>query len=580
MPDVREIYDPPTAAARAPVVAAGEGSAGQSEINRLYKMLFASLGGVAAVVLVLLFIVGLPVFGCAPVASKVTFAGFVFVMIGCVGSFLYLNYTVHKIITNHDRLNAVLVNSLGQGFFSFGHNGICEDVYSQACVDLLGAAPKGRYIGDVLCVPPETLPDFKDWLDVLFMPDHALGFDDVIAFLPQFFPHLEKRRIKLGYKPVFSRPRVLARVVVIATDETEEFEAQELAAKRQEYVDMICRIFNERNQFLVTITHLRTFLEQAAVPVARDKSMPIMRLVHTLKAAVKHFHLKTLAETLHKLESDLRSETVTSDEEFMRIMDSGRIMVERQLRMLLDTIKDVIGQDYERRGNTRELEESALYSFALVMNVAGVKQEIVDHYLRFIVAIPIQDCFRQFERELMDLAEITGKHIKSVRYLGSNPPILLREYQAMIFALTHIGRNIIDHGIEPVVTRLAHSKDPEGLVTVMADVENDKEGGEPWLHVTITDDGGGIDPSKVRAKLAVADPSGSWRDQNDHEIIQNIFMFGVSTRDNVTELSGRGVGMDVVEREVKNLNGKIEVFSELYHGTRFEIYVPYFMSVD
>ncbi len=573
-PETVFTYAPPLSAA------ADVGSSGKAGMKRLYSMLFASLVGQASIVLVLLFIIGLPVFGLSPVTSKAAFVGILLITAGGIASFLYLNVFVHKVIANHDRLNEVLVNSLGQGFFSFGRDGLCEDVYSQACVDLIGGAPKGKYIGNVLCIPPEALSDFKDWIDVLFMPDHALGFDDVVAFLPQFFPHRENRRIKLGYKPVYSRPRVLARVVVIATDETEEFEAQELAAKRQEYVDMICRIFNERNQFLVTITHLRTFLEQAAIPTTREKSTSIMRLLHTLKASVKHFHLSNLATALHNMESDLRSETVTSDDEFMKIMEAGRLSIERLLRTLLENIKDVIGQDYERRGNMRELEESALYSFALVMNVAGVKQEVVDHYLRFIVAVPVQDCFRQFERELVDLAEITGKHIKSIRYLGSNPPILLREYQAMLFSLTHICRNIIDHGIEPVVTRLAHGKDPEGLVTIMADVEDDKAGGDPLLHITISDDGGGIDPSKVRAKLALTDPYGTWRDEDDHSVIQKIFMFGVSTRDSVTELSGRGVGMDVVDREVKNLNGKIEVFSELYHGTRFEIYVPYFISID
>jgi len=453
-------------------------------------------------------------------------------------------------------------------------------VYSQACIDLLQIEPGGKSIMDVLRVPEEGRTDFKGWLEILFQPDHALGFTDVINFLPKLFPHPQKRRITLVYKPIYTKNRALARVVVIATDETEEYEAQELAKKRQDYADMICRIFRERNQFLATITHIRRFLEESAMPVARDNAKPLLRLLHTLKAAVKHFHLQDLAETVHSLESELRSDTVTTDKEFKDILDAGRACVERELTVVLDNIKDLIGQDYERRGNTREVEESVLYNFALVMSVADVSNDVIDHYLRFIVAVPAQDCFRQFDRELCDLAQITGKQIKPVRYSGSNPPVLLRDYQALFFSMTHICRNIIDHGIEPAVSRLARGKDPAGQVSVDITVVDDAVKGGQWLAITISDDGGGIDAGRVREKLMLMEPTGHWREQDDHSIIQNIFAYGVSTRDDVTEMSGRGIGMNVVKREVDSLGGEIKVFSSLYLGTKFEIRVPYMLSID
>jgi len=550
-----------------------------TEALRRFGLLHTSLVGMTAIVCILLCAVALPVFGLEPVRNKGCFFIITVATFCGIGYLYYLNYAVYKFVSDHDRLNEVLVNSLGQGFLSFGSNGICDSVFSQACLDLLGADPSGKDIMDVLRVPEEGRTDFKGWLDILFMPDHALGFSDVVNFLPQFFSHPQKRRITLLYKPIYLKNRTLVRVVVIATDVTEEYEAHELAQQRQEYADMICRIFRERNQFLATITHVRTFVEQASVPVPRDSSASLLRLLHTLKASVKHFHLKNLAETVHGLESSLRSDMIETDEEFYQILEVGRLSVDKELNAVLDTIKDLIGQDYERRGNTREIEESALYNFALVMNVSGVGNDIIDHYLRFIVAVPIQDCLRQFERELLDLAEITGKQIKPVRYSGSNPPVLLREYQAMIFSLTHVCRNIIDHGIEPAVTRLARGKDPAGLVSVEADIVQEPGSSKQWLSISISDDGGGIDPVRVREKLAAAEPMERWLEQDDHSVIQSIFTFGISTKDSVSELSGRGVGMNVVKREVDNLNGLIEVFSDLNKGTRFEIRVPYLLSL-
>ncbi|MFA5041177.1 MAG: ATP-binding protein [Bdellovibrionales bacterium] len=549
-----------------------------TEATRRLDMLQTSLVGLAAIVLILLVAVALPVFGYKPVVYKTSFFIILITTLSGIGYLCYLNYAVYKVVSEHDRLNEVLVNSLGQGFLSFGPDGICDKVYSQACRDLLGTEPGGKNIMDVLRVAEEAREDFKGWLDILFMPDHALSFSDVINFLPQLFPHPKKRRITLVYKPITTKKHGLVRVVLIATDETEEYDAQELAKKRQEYADMICRIFRERNQFLTTITHVRTFLEQASAPVPRAEATPLLRLLHTLKAAVKHFHLKNLAETVHSLETELRSDEITSDKEFQDILEAGRICIDRELSIVLDNIKDLIGQDYERRGNTREIEETALYNFALVMNVAGVSADVVDHYLRFIVAVPIQDCLRQFERELMDLAEITGKQVKPIRYTGSNPPILLRDYQAMLFSLTHICRNIIDHGIEPSVTRLARGKDPAGLVIIDADVKADDQD-KKWLTLSISDDGGGIDASRVREKMTLMEPGTQWRDVDDHTIIQSIFMFGVSTRDDVTDLSGRGVGMNVVKREVEAMGGQITVFSVPESGTRFEIRVPYSLSI-
>jgi len=548
-----------------------------AQAKRQVDILHVSLVGMTAIVLILLFAVALPVFGFAPVASKLSFAVISLSALGGIGYLYYLNYAVHETVGDHARLTEVLVNSLGQGFLSFGQDGVCDLVYSQACLDLLETIPAGKNIMDVLRVPEEGHSDFKDWLDVLFMPDHALGFHDVVNFLPQFFAHSAERRVSLVYRPIYSKPGVLDRVVLIATDQTEEYAAQELAKQRQDYADMICRIFRERNQFLATITHVRKFLDEASVPVTRESSESLLRLLHTLKAAVKHFHLNVLGDTVHELESELRSDTIKSDEHFMAVLAAGRTRVDRELNAVLDRIKDLIGQDYERRGNMHEIEESALYSFALVMSVSGVNRDIVDYYLRFIVAVPVQDCFRQFDRELIDLAEITGKQVKPIRYTGSNPPVLTRALHALMFSLTHICRNIIDHGIEPAVTRIARGKDPAGQVSIHSDVI--RNGDKQSLLLIIEDDGGGIDPSRVRTKLSVTAPEGVWRNQDDHTVIQNIFSWGFSTRDTVTDLSGRGVGMEAVEREVHALNGSIEVFSELYRGTKFEIKVPYTLDV-
>ena len=555
------------------------GKAALSEATRHVDIIHTSLAGMTAIVIVLLVAVALPVFGLPPVTRHLEFAIMIASSIAGIGYLYYMNYRVHQHVSNQARLTEVLVNSLGQGFLSFNHDGLCGRVYSQACIDLLETNPANKSIKDVLCIPEDQRVDFKDWMDILFMPDHALGFDDVIKFLPQFFPHSQGHRISLMYRPIKDKDGKLAHVVVIATDQTEEFESSQRAEQQQNYAEMICRIFKERNQFLATVTHIRKFIELAGQPTRRNDSATLLRLLHTLKAAVKHFHLEELGHIVHRLETDLRSETIKTDEEFQIQLHKARKEIERGLNAMLDQVRDLIGQDYEGRGNMHEVEEAALYDFAREMEIKNVDPSLIRRYLSTIAAVPANEVFRQFGRELNDLSEITGKQVKPIRYTGSNPRLLAQPIQEFLFSLTHICRNIVDHGIESPVSRLAKGKDPAGQVAIHTDIVIDEHKGE-WLHIIISDDGNGIDPSRIRAKLTTIDPHGAWRQEDDQAVIQHIFSWGFSTRENVTDLSGHGVGMEAVEREVKNLGGSIKVYSELYRGTRFDIRVPYILDLQ
>ena len=559
--------------------AGGAGKAALTEATRHVDIIHTSLAGMVAIVIVLLVAVALPVFGVPPVSHIVPFLVMIVTSAVGIGYLYYVNYRVHRHVSNQARLTEVLVNSLGQGFLSFDKQGLCGRVYSQACQELLEAVPSDKNIVDVLHVPEAQQNDFKDWMDILFMPGHALGFDDVIKFLPQFFPHSKGRRISLMYRPIRDKEGGLTHVVVIATDQTEEFEAQARAQAQQSYADMICRIFKERNQFHATLTHTRKFIEMAGAIIKPEDYPAMLSSLHTLKAAVKHFHLDALGEIVHVLEADLRSENVASDQAFIKRLRQGQKDISDGLTAVLEQVHELIGQDYERRGNMHEVEESAIYDFAREMDLHKVDAKLLRHFLSTIAAVPAQDCFRQFERELSDLAETTGKQVKPVRYTGGNPRILALPIHDFLFSLTHICRNIIDHGIEAPVTRMSRGKDPAGQVSIHVDIEKDSDTQKEWLHIIIGDDGGGIDPSRVRAKLMTMDPQGAWREEDDQKVIQRIFSWGFSTSEHVTELSGRGVGMEAVEREVHNLGGTIRVSSELYRGVKFDIRIPYILDL-
>lgn len=545
-----------------------------TDATKRVDIIHTTLVGMAGIVLLLYAAALLPVMGKQPVTDVKAAIVMGFAAFGGLCALAYMNFIVHKQVTNHARLTEVLVNSLGQGFLSFDKSGLCGQMYSQACLDLLETAPAGQHVADVLHVAKESRDDFLGWLEVLYDQTHALGFDDAVRFLPQSFPHSIKRNICLEYKPIRNDQGALMNVVVIVTDRTEETDAQALAEQRQQFANMICKIFKERNQFITTISHVREFIAYTGDGNLTLRDMPdLMRQLHTLKGAVRHFDLLKFGSLIHDIESQLRSSTISSDTDLQLLVATAHDAIAAEFGRVLVEVRDLIGEEEEGRGNVYEIREEAIYDFADHLKSLHVDTGLLTAYYKQIAAVPIRSCFLGFERELIEMAQQMDKNIKRVTYSGGTVPVLARPWQGLFFSLSHISRNIIDHGIEPPVTRLARQKDAAGQVQVEVAVEQDE-----WIVIRIRDDGAGIDPNRIRQKMAALEPDGKWRFEDDQQIIQHIFGWGVSTRDGVSQVSGRGVGLEAVLREVEILGGTITVQSEIYRGTCFTLRIPYRMA--
>jgi two-component system, chemotaxis family, sensor kinase CheA len=533
-------------------------------------LVHTTLVGMAGIVILLYGAALLPVLDKQPVTDK--FAAVIMGIAAFSGLVVLalINLRVHKHITDHARLTEVLVNSLGQGFLSFDKNGLCGEIYSQACRQLLEITPARKSIAEVLHITADAREDFMGWIQVLFDPTHALGFDDAVRFLPQTFPHSNHRNIKLDYKPIRDAHDALTQVVVIATDRTEEIEALRHAEERQNFASMICKIFKERNQFITTIRQVRDFIAFLGRDAITPQDMShIMRQLHTLKAAVRHFDLHQFGTLLHDAESRIR-QLDTSDAAILASLSRDlHDTIAAEFARVLTEVRELIGIEEEQRGTIYEIEEDIIYRFADQLRAANIDTSTLTFYHSQIAAIPIRQCFLGFERELIELAQEMDKNLKPVNFVGGELRVLARPWKDFFFALTHISRNIIDHGIEPPVTRLARRKDAAGQITVTTKIEGQD------LVITISDDGAGIDPSRIRQKLASIDPEGAWRFEDDAKLIQRVFNWGISTRDGVSEISGRGVGLEAVALEVERLGGSVAVTSEIYQGTSFTLRLPY-----
>ena len=222
--------------------------------------------------------------------------------------------------------------------------------------------------------------------------------------------------------------------------------------------------------------------------------------------------------------------------------DRGRYVDPAVYQQLLSGLADL-----DR--NTRDLQES-------VMSIRMIPMSIV---------------FSRFPRMLRDLANKLGKKVELVT-LGEATELDKGLVEKITDPLTHLVRNSGDHGIEMPAERLAKGKSEHGTITLSAS----HQGGS--IVIEVRDDGRGLSREKIlnKARERGMDVSDQMSDQ---EVWQLIFAPGFSTADTVTDVSGRGVGMDVVKRNIAALNGTVEIDSSEGYGTKVSVRLPLTLAI-
>jgi two-component system, chemotaxis family, sensor histidine kinase and response regulator PixL len=186
---------------------------------------------------------------------------------------------------------------------------------------------------------------------------------------------------------------------------------------------------------------------------------------------------------------------------------------------------------------------------------------------------PISELFNRFPRAIRNLSIEHAKPI-DLQLKGGTTLIERSVLEALNDPLMHLLRNAFDHGIEPSAVRRANNKSDAGTIEIAATYRGNQ------TVITIKDDGGGIDLDKIRAKVKkMGIDDREIANFKDSELIDLIFEPGFSTADKLTDLSGRGVGMDVVRTNIRALRGDVFVDTKLGKGSTFTITVPFTLSV-
>jgi two-component system chemotaxis sensor kinase CheA len=242
---------------------------------------------------------------------------------------------------------------------------------------------------------------------------------------------------------------------------------------------------------------------------------------------------------------------------------------------LLDSLVDLAGELVLTRNHliqltkTREDAELAAVTQRLNLVTAQLQTGIMRMRMQ-----PVSSMFTKFPRLVRDLARTCKKQVR-LEVDGRDAELDKSLLEAIKDPLTHLLRNCVDHGIESPEVRIAKGKHPEGRVSLRSYHQNG------LVHIEVSDDGGGIPFDKVRDKAVARGLLSKERAAalGNSEVASLIFMPGFSTAEQVTNVSGRGVGMDVVKTNVEQIGGAVQVDSRAGLGTTFTLKIPLTLAI-
>ncbi|HYD84800.1 MAG TPA: chemotaxis protein CheA, partial [Opitutus sp.] len=242
----------------------------------------------------------------------------------------------------------------------------------------------------------------------------------------------------------------------------------------------------------------------------------------------------------------------------------------------LDSLMDVVGElvivQSQLLETARQHGENT--GSPLQRNVAQLSRitKELQHTAMSLRMIPIKQSFQKMERLARDLARDFGKKVSFVTS-GEDTELDRTVVEEIGDPLVHMVRNALDHGLEPTAARVAAGKPETGTLHLKAYHQGSN------IVIELQDDGRGIDPDKIYKKAVEKGIVAPGEVLSRDATLALIFAPGFSTAEKVTSVSGRGVGMDVVKRNIEKLRGKIEITSEIGHGSTFKIKLPLTMAI-
>jgi signal transduction histidine kinase len=457
---------------------------------------------------------------------------------------------------------------------------------------------------EILGITDERVHHFHRWVGLVF-GDFDVPWDSLCTLAPITEARIQKQgewyHVAVTYSPLYRDGRVSTLMVILQDVSLIKNLESKIGQQQQQHEDELNEIseiikldyatfesfiFESKKIISESIKIIETLEPE---PVSTDKINDMFRKMHTLKGNSHAFNFVQLGRLAHKVEdcfAALRDHKITLSDNLRNDVSMLLFQIEQKLDSIIVLAKSVMSGKDLGKVRTDNRDVFIRVKLEKVMNLVQLVQrfqrtdirdietitnlfDAVDVAVRNLRQCPAMRLLSRFPKMVKDLSVALGKNVNANIY-GGEVEMDLDILDKMANAIVHMVRNAVDHGVEPPDQR----SDAGKSFIARIDVKLSRQDGE--FIFTVSDDGRGIDKNAI-LNQALEEGIVAERDaasMSDEQIFALVLQPGFTTAEKVTDISGRGIGMNVVAEILRALNGAIEIKSEKGVGSSFKITIP------
>lgn len=469
-------------------------------------------------------------------------------------------------------MNAIL-NNLDQGLVVFDQTGQCSKFASKAAQKHFDLNFEDNDIPVTQLFRHQEADSIKDWVSILF--DQSFDFNNVAVLGPTSMTNSENRLLEIDYRPISDNDNKVTKVIAISKDITEKVAAQQEAERQKNAAKTIFEIMQSPHGFTELFNTVQMLNKDLAQLIqvqenkwTEEEDNSCKRILHSIKGGVGNYYLYDVVTEVHNLEEQFLdkgefNEKISFINECLPKIDKMMAETQEKYQTVLDKL--IKQSDFESAGPSPKLVQF----YSVLAKQLSKENQLVKQYAHDFLLKDFKSLFVNYEQTSVSLARSLEKDLMPFEFNGDSIPVNGSAYKDLLTNFVHVFRNICDHGIETQSERLEKGKNPKGKVSLETKMLDHTK-----MIFTIQDDGNGLNCDKLRQKISGTSLEKKYLGKSDAELVNVIFEAGFSTKDVVTDLSGRGVGMESVKYCVEKLGGTIQVTSQPNQGMQLEIVVP------
>lgn len=497
-----------------------------------------------------------------------------------------LNQALTKVDISSAKIKNLL-NNTGQGFLSFGKDLKVDKEYSDECHSIFHDNINGKHFSDLVFPDDDEQNKFlSNTLQDIFLETDELTIEVFISLLPSEST-VHDQHILIEYRHI-QDPECDDNKIMIAilTNITEKRILENQLEMDRNVLRMIVQAVTDQDVLRELLNDYTQFCKHGIVELLASENTPtstlseIFRQIHTFKGLFAQMEWAHVGHHLHELETEIGklqnnpSADVMNQLHALIASSDMQEWLEQDRKILIETL----GESFFQQADNIlvSLEKVKAIESSLIENMSVDELPIFLHSVQRLRYISILGLLKSYPSYVAKLANKLEKEIHPFKIEGDDILVDPELYHNFIRSLVHVFRNCVDHGIETMDCRIDHGKAQVGLISCRVEQQTD------GFNIIIVDDGQGIDCDCIREKatqLGLIDAN-KMAVMTEDDVLNLIFAEGFSVKDQVSQISGRGVGLAAVKLELAKLGGQCSIKTTLSKGSCFTFWLPELKTIS